>query len=204
MRYHIFERFLIAGALLAILAATPAWADDDAQYVPNAANGCGRLGVVSLAPIPFTRYLAPYPEDARQRGQKGNVLLRVLVDKYGFARNPEVVISSGYAQLDQAAIDSIKDRWRWEPPPPECAESGVTTSVAFDWGLVHNPGDIQPVTIYLESDFYPAQERARKRGGEGKVEYTISRDNKVTDARVTVQHRFTRSGRGDACKDPHD
>lgn len=117
----------LAGAVLATLTATPAWADDK-DIAPSIANQCGRLKMVAPLPIPTTRYRAPYPEDARQRNQKGHVFLRVLVDKYGFARNPEVVISSGYDQLDQAAIDSVKDRWRWDPPPPECRESGVVTA----------------------------------------------------------------------------
>ena len=145
----------LAGAILAALAAAPAWADDDTQATPSAANGCGRLQKVALEPIPTTRYRAAYPEDARQRGQKGHVLLRVLVDKYGFARNPEVVVSSGYEQLDQAAVNSIRDRWRWNPPPTECAESGVITGVRYDWGLVRKEGDLEPDTIYLDSPSIP-------------------------------------------------
>lgn len=177
----------LAGAVLAALAATPARAAaDDAQYAPSATNGCGRLKLVSLPAIASTHLTPAYPEDARQRGQKGHVLLRVLVDKYGFVRNPELVVSSGYAQLDQASIDAVKDRWRWEPPPPECAETDVITSVVFNWDFVHKPGDTQPDLIYLDSPSYPAQARAKKLSGEGKVEYTISGDNKVTDARVTA------------------
>ena len=180
----------LAGAILAALAATLAWADDSqpapgADYAPSAANGCGRLKLVTLPRILSTRYYLPYPEDAVRRGQKGRTLLRVVVDKYGFARNPEVVISSGYAQLDQASIDSVKDRWRWEPPPPECAENGVILSLVFSWDFVRKPGESQPDLIYLDSPSYPAQARTRKLSGEGKVEYTISGDNKVTDAHVT-------------------
>lgn len=174
---------LLAGAVLAALATMPARADDGA---PSTANGCGRLKMVVPLPIPTTRFRMPYPSDARERNQKGHVFLRVLVDKYGFARNPEVVVSSGYAQLDQAAIDSVKDRWRWEPPPPECQESGVITGVTFDWDLVWKEGDVPSHTIYLDDPFYPAQARTRKLSGKGKVEYTISGDNKVTDARVTA------------------
>ncbi len=142
-----------------------------------------------MDPIPSSRYQAPYPENARERGQKGHVFLRVRVDKYGFARQVEVVISSGYAQLDQAAIDSIKDRWRWEPPPAECRESGVITSVSFNWGLSWVHGEPQPDPIYLDNLLYPAQARARGEGGEGKVEYTVSTDYKVTEAHVTESTR---------------
>ncbi len=176
----------LTSAVLSASTASSAWADDDTQVAPSTANGCGRLKMVAPLSVPTTRYRAPYPQDARQRNQKGHVLLRVLVDKYGFARNPEVVISSGYAQLDQASIDSVKDRWRWELPPPECQESGVVAGVTFDWNLVRKAGDIPPEMVYLDDAFYPAKARERKLGGEGKVEYTISGDNKVTDARVTA------------------
>jgi TonB family protein len=192
MAHPIFNRFLLAGAVLAALAATPAWADDQqpapgADYAPSAANGCGRLKPVYLPVIPSTRYHAPYPEDARDRHQKGHVMLRVLVDKYGFARHPEVVISSGYAQLDQASIDSIQDRWRWEAPPPECAESGVIMSVSYDWGLywaIGGKSEDVPRPVYLDNPLYPAEARKYQQGGKGEVEYTISPDNKVSSARV--------------------
>lgn len=174
----------LAGAVLAVLAATPAWADD-AQYTPGVANGCGRLQKVRLVPIYSTRRIAPYPEDAQRRGQAGQTILRLLIDKYGFARNPEVAVSSGFALLDQLAIDSIKDRWRWEPPPPECQESGVVFSETYNWNL-RGPGSKEkPSPIYLDDPLYPAEARAHKQGGRGEVEYTISPDNKVTDAHVT-------------------
>ena len=174
----------LVGMVLAALAVTPAWADDG-QYKPSAANGCGRLQKVRLTPIYSTRRIAPYPEDAQRRSQAGQTILRLLIDKYGFARNPEVVISSGYAQLDQAAIDSIRDRWRWEPPPPECQESGVVISETYNWNL-RGPGSKEkPSPIYLDDPLYPGEARARKQGGTGEVEYTISPDNKVTDAHVT-------------------
>ena len=104
----------------------------------------------------------------------------MLVDKYGFAHLADVVSSSGYAILDQAAIDAIKERWRWEPPPPECSESGVIVSVGSIWSL----GEPGPDPIYLDHPAYPTEARARKQGGRGTVEYTVSGENTVTDAHV--------------------
>src|SRR5664279_6120244 len=99
---NIVWKFTLAltGAVLSALAASSAWADDDTQVTPSTANQCGRLKMVSLPPIPSTRYLAPYPQNARDRGQSGQTILRLLIDKYGFARQADVVVSSGYAQLD--------------------------------------------------------------------------------------------------------
>lgn len=167
---------LIAGALIA--AILPARADD---RTPSLANGCGRLEPVAMTPIPSTHRTIGYPLEAQRRRMSGHDYLRVLVDKYGAARQVEVVVSSGYAILDQAAIDAIKDRWRWEPPPPECQENGVILGVAYNWGL--NEPDAQP--IYIDNSIYPAEARARKQGGTGEVAFTVSGNNKVIEAHVS-------------------
>jgi len=133
-----------------------------------------------MKPVPSTHRFGLYPTEAQRKGQQGRTYLRVLVDKYGFARQVDVVSSSGYAVLDQASIDSTVDRWRWEPPPPECLESGVILSILYAWSL----GEPGPDPVYLDNKAYPAEASARKQGGKGTVEYTVSGDNKVTDAKV--------------------
>lgn len=176
---------LLAGLFIAAFTAAPAWADDP-MLAPSAANGCGRLQRVHLAPITYTRQLAPYPEEARNRGQVGQTILRLVIDKYGFARQADVVVSSGYAMLDQAAIDSIKDRWRWEPPPPECRENGVVLRADYVWGLRMGPGSKEkPSEIYIDDPYYPVEARARKEGGTGEIEYTILPGNKRANPHVT-------------------
>lgn len=178
MRNRILLLPLIAGA---VLATTPAFAAPTDTNTPSAANGCGRQQIVGLQPIPSTHRIFAYPEEAQRRGQNGTTYLRVLVDKYGAARQVNVVISSGYAILDQASIDAVKDRWRWEPPPAECRESGVIMPVTYVWNL----GEPEPDPIYLDNSLYPTEARAQKRGGTGKVEYIVSGENKVTEVRVT-------------------
>jgi len=182
MRHLILMLPLIAGAMLATVPAEAA----DIPPPPSAANGCGRLQRVRLTPIFYTRQVAPYPEEARDRGQVGRTILRLMIDKYGFARQADVVVSSGYAILDQAAIDSIKDRWRWEPPPTECRENGVVLREDYVWSLRMGPGSKdKPSEIYLDDPYYPAEARARKEGGTGEVEYTILPGNQRTDPHVT-------------------
>lgn len=170
---------LVVGAMLAAMPAFAAATPDTDR--PSAANGCGRQQIVGLQPIPSTHRIFAYPPEAQRRGQAGTTYLRVLVDKYGTARQVDLVISSGYAILDQASIDAVKDRWRWEPPPAECRESGVIMPVTYVWNL----GEPEPDPIYLDNSLYPAEARAQKRGGTGKVEYVISGENKVTEVRVT-------------------
>jgi protein TonB len=55
-----------------------------------------------------------YPESARRQGREGRVLLRVLVDHQGRARQIEINRSSGSDVLDRAAAEAMK-RWRFYP-----------------------------------------------------------------------------------------
>ncbi|MDD4871486.1 MAG: TonB family protein [Kiritimatiellae bacterium] len=49
-----------------------------------------------------------YPLGARLRGEEGVVVVRVTVSPEGHAVNVEVMKSSGYAALDESAIDALK------------------------------------------------------------------------------------------------
>lgn len=55
-----------------------------------------------------------YPENARNEGREGRVLLRVLVDDQGRSKRVEINNSSGSEALDRAAAEAIK-RWRFVP-----------------------------------------------------------------------------------------
>lgn len=56
----------------------------------------------------------PYPEQARQQGQEGLVLLRVEVDATGEVTSVTVRQSSGFELLDAAAIGTV-GTWRFKP-----------------------------------------------------------------------------------------
>ena len=55
-----------------------------------------------------------YPPVARRFGEQGRIVLRVLVSAQGDAETTEIYQSSGYARLDQAAIDAVQ-RWKFVP-----------------------------------------------------------------------------------------
>ncbi|MBI2882890.1 MAG: energy transducer TonB [Candidatus Methylomirabilis oxyfera] len=55
-----------------------------------------------------------YPESARRAGIEGTALLKFLVQADGGVANVTIERSSGYADLDHAAVQAIK-RWRFEP-----------------------------------------------------------------------------------------
>lgn len=55
----------------------------------------------------FVSFVKPeYPSIARQAGLEGTVVVKALVDKNGAVRDAKVAKSSGYAALDNAAIDT--------------------------------------------------------------------------------------------------
>jgi protein TonB len=55
-----------------------------------------------------------YPNDAAARGEHGTVVLMIHVSENGIPRAIEVIRSSGYRSLDDAAIRGIK-KWHFRP-----------------------------------------------------------------------------------------
>jgi protein TonB len=56
-----------------------------------------------------------YPASARRREQQGTVTLKVQVGADGSVVRAEVAESSGYEALDDAALQSVRARWRFVP-----------------------------------------------------------------------------------------
>jgi protein TonB len=80
-----------------------------------------------------TNPLPPYPLLARRLGKEGVVVLEVLVAIDGHAAEVRVVRSSGFAPLDDAALTTVRDRWRFVPARRggEPVESRVTVPIRF-------------------------------------------------------------------------
>ena len=70
----------------------------------------------------------PYPEQARQQGVEGTVLVRVRVSASGQVEQAAVARSSGHAALDEAAVAHVK-RARFSPALKE--GEPVAATVAF-------------------------------------------------------------------------
>lgn len=71
-------------------------------------------GVVIARPLYKLNPSPGYPLRARRMGYEGLVMLKVQVDEYGRVDDLEILKSSGYAVLDQAAISSVR-KWLFEP-----------------------------------------------------------------------------------------
>jgi protein TonB len=55
-----------------------------------------------------------YPEIARMRGEQGRVMLHVDVDASGHPTATTIATSSGYPELDSAAVSAVKN-WCFVP-----------------------------------------------------------------------------------------
>ena len=109
---------------------------DSAQRAPT---GAARVAELTLPRFDaaYLRNPAPvYPLLARRLGEQGQVLLRVRVSQAGAAEVIEIASASGFARLDQAAVEAVR-RWRFVP-----ARRGMQGTAA--WVLV-------PIAFKLES-----------------------------------------------------
>ncbi|MEZ5405958.1 MAG: energy transducer TonB [Verrucomicrobiia bacterium] len=55
-----------------------------------------------------------YPDIARQKGQEGLVLLQVQVSELGIPLDVQLIQSSRFPLLDQAALKSVR-QWKFNP-----------------------------------------------------------------------------------------
>jgi protein TonB len=67
-----------------------------------------------------------YPKRAKQQGWEGIVVLSFSVDANGNVFNIQVIRSSGYADLDNAAIQALS-QWKFAPKPGKPEEKGRLT-----------------------------------------------------------------------------
>ena len=85
----------------------------DARLADAATVAQYRLLVIARA-----RGAGPYPLAARERGWQGRVEVRVSIDDAGQTESITLHSGSGYALLDEAALDTIRDAARRAPAPP--------------------------------------------------------------------------------------
>jgi protein TonB len=74
-----------------------------------------------------------YPAQARRRSQQGTVALRILVGVDGRVERVEIVRSSGFDSLDEAAVETVRTRWRFVPAQRDgvAVESWVEVPIRF-------------------------------------------------------------------------
>ncbi len=84
--------------------------------VGSAAGSGDGTGAISVARADYDSDPAPlYPSRSRRRGEEGTVTLHVLIAKSGAVERVEVIASSGFRDLDAAALETVRSRWRFVP-----------------------------------------------------------------------------------------
>lgn len=83
---------------------------------PTAAGQAGSPSLVEpSADADYLKNPPPgYPRISRRMGEQGTVIVRVFISTQGLPEKAEVRTSSGFARLDQAALDAVQ-RWRFVP-----------------------------------------------------------------------------------------
>ena len=82
--------------------------------VPTGATAGGGSGSGIARPGILSKVEPVYPQSARQAGQEGTALLRIYIQANGRPGDIDVVRSSGYPVLDEAAVSAVRN-WRFVP-----------------------------------------------------------------------------------------
>lgn len=83
---------------------------------PPAQMETGPVTLTSELSVSCPKLNAPiYPSISRRMGEEGKLVLRVELDESGRINTAEIIDSSGYARLDEAALTAVKT-WQCRPP----------------------------------------------------------------------------------------
>ena len=74
----------------------------------NSSQPAPRQARLDAPPKPKRNIRPDYPKGARQRGEQGDVVLEIRVNVEGTVDGVKVAVSSGFAELDEAAVKAAK------------------------------------------------------------------------------------------------
>jgi TonB family protein len=126
-------------AAVAFWTARPALADVPPSPPDIACSG----KPVRLVPISATHTFPPYPPIAQRLNEQGTTLLTVTIAPDGAVAETTVFQSSGSERLDTAAMEHVKQNWRWQPT--SCSVP-MQTRISITWHLAPRP-QIDPAVL---------------------------------------------------------
>jgi len=85
----------------------------------------------------YPNYQPAYPDTAQVNGEQGDVVLKVRVNEDGRVRNVEVEKSSGFDDLDNAAVGGVL-RWRYLPSD-DSSQEHVTIAYRLPTAIIVPP-----------------------------------------------------------------
>lgn len=75
-----------------------------------------------------------YPPESVKLGEQGTTVLDIVLDGQVVPTDVKVATSSGYPRLDDAAVVTIKQSFRFEPTGPQCPD-GEVIRIPLAWNL---------------------------------------------------------------------
>lgn len=129
-----------------LATAAPVLSSVQAMAAPVAPAATGTAGTAGTAPasarveLPSSEadYLhnpkAPYPLLSQRRNEQGRVVVEVLIGIDGTAQRAQIKESSGFARLDQQALNTVLS-WRYVPGKRGGVPQAMTYSVPINFVL---------------------------------------------------------------------
>ena len=112
-------------------------ADDkegEAPQSPSSAAASEEHAAVVSDPIALNRIVPVYPRSARRKGHEGVVTVAISVAEDGVVAHAEVVSSSGYRELDEAALSAVRSA-RFAPATSDGVSVRGELRLTFDFRL---------------------------------------------------------------------
>jgi len=89
----------------------------------------------SASGLTNTHSTPPYPPAARRLGEQGRVVLSITIGADGMVSNAQIAQSSGFPELDQAAVQWVTSHWRYKPAMQGGVAVPSTTQAAVKFDL---------------------------------------------------------------------
>jgi len=126
-----------------------------------------------------------YPQSAAQAGEEGATIVTVNIAADGTMTAPHVARSSGYADLDNAALVCVNGA-HVKPLTSQGVPIAVTTEIQVSWHRSTFGGAPAALDQNICSHrYYPPVAVRLNHQGEAELSFTIAADGSVKDVKVT-------------------
>jgi TonB family protein len=151
-----------------------------------------------------------YPSLSRRKGEEGLSVVRIEVDSDGVVRAMQLVVSSGFARLDEASLDSFAGA-RLIPATIDGAAVNTWANIPIAWNLAGhstyrphrvNDAEIQMPIIQksyrlkVSPDDYPSGSRATHQEGDCVIHAQIDKGGIATEISVVKSTGFAALDQG--------
>jgi TonB family protein len=127
--------------------------------------------------------LPPYPADSVKLLEQGTSRLNVTIGRDGVPDKLAINLTSGFPRLDQAALNWVKQTWRWQALDKACPAASVTTLVDVVWSLYD--ANNNSVTLTADDSDFPPDALAKGEYGLVVLDILMSEQGGILQRKVT-------------------